>query len=408
MNIVDREDWGALPAKTRSPFKGFVNGFVVHHTTGQHLGRTDSAAWVRAIQRYHMSKGWADIGYHFLVDQFGQVFEGRGWDVTGAHAANRNGDTIGVAFLGDGSGQVPYAVFRALEELYEKACERYASTLLLMGHRDVGSTACPGDVIYSWLKDGGYRAPSGTPLLTRVDTVSQARAQQWARNNKSADLFVNDIIPALYDAAREARRLNNGLGPDAAMMVAQSAKETGWGHFRGVLTPAFRNTAGIKTAKGGGNFDPEAHQRFLTWADGARAHANHLAAYTGQRPVGTPHGRYHTVNALSWAGTIKTVEQLGARWAPNPQYGLDIVRMMAELTRVPEPAPVVPPAPSDPVLRVGSSGPEVAQVQTWLFADGLFGVGTFDAVRAFQKKHGLSADGVVGPRTWAKLREVFE
>jgi peptidoglycan hydrolase-like protein with peptidoglycan-binding domain len=85
--------------------------------------------------------------------------------------------------------------------------------------------------------------------------------------------------------------------------------------------------------------------------------------------------------------------------------------MIGQLVRVPEPAPVVPPTPvaqKDPVLRVGSSGPEVAQVQTWLFADGLFGVGTFDAVRAFQKKHGLSADGVIGPRTWAKLREVFE
>lgn len=406
MNIVTRDEWGALPAKKRNPFSQFVDGFVVHHTTGQHLGRDDSPAWVRAIQRYHMSKGWSDIGYHFLVDQFGNVFEGRGWGVTGAHASGRNGDTIGVAFLGDGSGQVPDVVFKTLEDVYEAACEKYGTDLTLMGHRDVGTTACPGDRLYAWV-EGSVDAPSGTPILTRADTVSQARAQQWARRNGAAELFVDDIIPALYDAAREARRENDGLGPDAAMLVAQSAKETGWGRFTGVLTPAFRNVAGIKTAKGGGNFDPEAHERFLSWADGARAHANHLAAYTGQKPVGVPHGRYHTVNALDWAGTIGTVEQLGARWAPNPQYGVDIVRMMGELTRVPEPAPA-PEAPSLPVLRLGDDGVEVWQVQSWLFCDGSFGVRTYEAVRRFQREHGLVADGIVGPKTWAKLREVFE
>ena len=410
MKIVSRAEWGALPARSKAGIRS-ANHFIVHHTTGDHRGRDDSANWVRAIQRFHMnSRQWADIAYSFLIDKNGVIFEGRGWDVAGAHTQGHNSSSIGVAFLGDGTLDVPDAVFRALQDLYEEACARYGSDIPVVGHRDLGATACPGGVLYDWVKGGGYNAPSGTPIVTAVDPVSRARAQQWARNNRAADLFVDEIIPALYDAARAARRENGGVGPDAALLVAQSAKETGWGRFTGVLTPAFRNTAGIKTRSGGGDFDPEAHERFLTWADGARAHANHLAAYTGQRPVGMPHGRYHTVMTLSWAGTIRTVEQLGARWAPNAAYGVDIVRMLADLVKVPEPAapkPAPAPVQKDPVLRVGSRGPEVAQVQAWLFADGVFGTGTFEAVRAFQRRHGLVADGVVGPLTWAKLREVY-
>lgn len=406
MNVISRDIWGALPAKSRTPFRGDVNGFVVHHTTGEHVGRNDSAAWMRSIQRYHLGKGWSDIGYHFVVDQNGAVFEGRGWDVQGAHASGHNSDTIGVAFLGDGD-RVTDAALHSIANLYAAACDYYGTDLVLQGHRDVGSTHCPGSRLYAWVKQD-LPVRSGTPIVTFSDTVDVETAKQWAKNNGAADVFVNDIIPSLYGAAARMRTLNGGEGPDAAMVVAQSAKETGWGKFGGVLDTSFRNTAGIKTAKGGGNFDPDAHQRFDSWAEGARAHLNHLAAYTGLRPVGVPHGRYHTVNALSWAGTVVTVEQLGARWAPNPAYGEDIVRMLAELAATKRPT-VLPPAPAvQPMLRLGSEGENVRQVQGWLLCDGQFDVRTYEAVRKFQREHGLVPDGIVGPLTWAKLREVYE
>ena len=57
-----------------------------------------------------------------------------------------------------------------------------------------------------------------------------------------------------------------------------------------------------------------------------RAHFNHICAYVGLNPIGEPHGRYYVVKSLSWAGTVRYVEELGGKWAPNPNYGNSIVR----------------------------------------------------------------------------------
>ena len=74
--------------------------------------------------------------------------------------------------------------------------------------------------------------------------------------------------------------------------------------------------------------------------------------------------------------------------------------------------PLPPPTPA-PVLAFGAHGRDVVRLQRLLTvcgfretADGVFGSGTRRAVRSFQAEHGLVRDGVVGPRTWARLREV--
>jgi N-acetylmuramoyl-L-alanine amidase len=106
---------------------------------------------------------------------------------------------------------------------------------------------------------------------------------------------------------------------------AQSAKETGYGNFGGVIDPSFRNPCGLKTTAGGSDSDPDAHQRFTTWRQGITACIDHLALYAGApgypRPS-TPDPRHFP----SIRGTARTVERLGAAWAPAPDYGLSIVR----------------------------------------------------------------------------------
>lgn len=77
------------------------------------------------------------------------------------------------------------------------------------------------------------------------------------------------------------------------------------------------------------------------------------------------------------------------------------------------PAPVVTPVKTEkkkPTLRRGSRGDYVKELQTLLSKDGsnlaidgIFGIGTLSAVKAFQKRHGLEVDGIVGPKTWAEL-----
>jgi peptidoglycan hydrolase-like protein with peptidoglycan-binding domain len=413
MKVFTRADWGAVPPRKVVPLDpSKVTKFVVHHTTGDHRKEDDSARWVRNIQHYHLNgKGWNDIAYSFLVDKRGDIYVGRGWQAVGGHTAGHNSTSIGVAFLGDGRIELPEPAKAAIAHLYAQARGLFGNVSPSC-HNNWAQTQCPGSVIVDWVR-AGLPVPKGRgePLVVSQITAPLQTAQLWARDKGANVTFIYEIIPAIYQAAAQQAFINNGRFVDPIIAVAQSAKETGWGRFGGVLTAEWRNTAGIKTASGGGDSDPDAHQRFETWAEGARAQLNHLAAYVGLQPVGTPHARYWTVQRLSWAGSVQTVEELGSRWAPSGSYGTDIVRMVEEARsyRVEQVAPVVIEnvAPATlPVLRTNSTGEAVRLLQEKLFVTGKFGAETEAAVRAFQRRHGLQVDGVVGPRTWAKLNEV--
>src|SRR4051812_28873499 len=105
--IVPRAAWGAAAVPPRSaPGYGVVQAAFVHHTvTANEYAPQDSPAIVLGIAKYHRdTNGWNDIGYNFLVDKYGQVFEGRagGVDqaVVGAHAQGYNSQSTSVAQLG--------------------------------------------------------------------------------------------------------------------------------------------------------------------------------------------------------------------------------------------------------------------------------------------------------------------
>ena len=164
---------------------------VVHHTAGTNsYSAGQSASIVRGIYYYHaVVLDWGDIGYNFLVDKFGTVFEGRSGSVAapagrmsiGAHARGVNTGTMGISMMGDYSTVSPsdaqlssvgkmagWFLKRAgisdvtgWAGLHVWTTERYqaGSTISMpriLGHRDVGYTTCPGNVGYSKL--GAIRA----------------------------------------------------------------------------------------------------------------------------------------------------------------------------------------------------------------------------------------------------------
>ena len=154
---------------------------IVHHTAGtNNYGPLQSAAIVKGIELYHVEgNGWKDIGYNFLVDKYGQVFEGRYGGITrnviGAHAEGFNTGSVGIAVLGNYmSKQISAAAEQALVKLLswrlDLAHVDPASTLVdtslgnprfplgapvflraISGHRDTGFTDCPGNVLYRHL-----------------------------------------------------------------------------------------------------------------------------------------------------------------------------------------------------------------------------------------------------------------
>src|SRR5580765_1049077 len=181
--IITRADWHADEAIRRAgPY--YADGIhlaIVHHTAGSNsYTKAQSASIVRAIELYHVQgNGWNDIGYNFLVDKYGQIFEGRYGGITkavvGAHAQGFNSGSVGIAVIGDyGSTAITPAARSALVSLIAWRLDlahvdplskvvrvsagnpRYAAgtsvTLnAISGHRDVYPTSCPGANLYAQL-----------------------------------------------------------------------------------------------------------------------------------------------------------------------------------------------------------------------------------------------------------------
>jgi len=189
------------------------------------------------------------------------------------------------------------------------------------------------------LKSGEAGSEVKTPIIGKPQ-ASVKQAKKWAQDRGAHQRFI-DIAETYWQIGQQI-----GIRPEVA--YAQSAKETAFGRYGGVVSPEANNWAGIKIREGGPCSDPAAHESFPTPRAGVRAHFNHLAAYTGLEPIGEPHGRYYLVMSLEWAGTVKYVEDMGGRWAPSPEYGQSVVKdylegLLATQVQKPEPKPDPPP-----------------------------------------------------------------
>jgi len=168
-------------------------------------------------------------------------------------------------------------------------------------------------------KDGERLSLGVTPSETQMIGEPQVRIEQakkWAEENNASENFV--LAADFYWQYGEL----TGIRPE--ILYAQSAKETAFGRYGGRVLPEQNNFAGIKTktATGDETYD---HETFATQEDGVRGHFNHMSAYLGLEPIGEPHERYFSVSKMTWAGTIKTLEDLGGRWCPDLYYGYSIL-----------------------------------------------------------------------------------
>ncbi|MFD5631759.1 peptidoglycan recognition protein [Streptomyces sp. NPDC127072] len=181
--IVTRKGWGANE-KLRE--RGFVyskrvKAAFVHHTaSGNNYRCSQVPSVIRSIYRYHVvSSGWRDIGYNFLVDRCGNIYEGRAGGVakavTGAHTLGFNTDSMGIAVLGSfGKTKPSKSAVTAIAKLtawklglfgvnprgktylksgggnlYKKG--KNVRLNVISGHRDGFSTECPGWQMYTKL-----------------------------------------------------------------------------------------------------------------------------------------------------------------------------------------------------------------------------------------------------------------
>ncbi|NBE52699.1 FG-GAP-like repeat-containing protein, partial [Streptomyces boluensis] len=201
--IIGRAAWGADESKVEDPAEYIdkIQAVFVHHTVGaNNYSCAESGSLVRGIMTYHVDvEGWNDLGYNFLVDKCGQIFEGRGGGadlpVKGAHTYGYNSYSTGIAFLGDFEGTATSPAGRPTRAALESASRVAAWKLgqyggdpngkvtlqqiltksdgteyngvlkefnVVSGHKDGFATVCPGKNLYPKLTEiRRYAASAG-------------------------------------------------------------------------------------------------------------------------------------------------------------------------------------------------------------------------------------------------------
>jgi hypothetical protein len=162
LSIIPRAQWGAVApdhnapgepglydARTNpdgwlvytKPLSQVLTTIVIHHSA---LPVSDGPL---QIQQLHMQqKGYADIGYHFVIDEAGRIYEGRKLNVRGAHTGGHNTGTVGIVLLGNFEDAQPTAVQLSSMKILVRCLADQYGIAWLAGHRDFqpDETLCPG------------------------------------------------------------------------------------------------------------------------------------------------------------------------------------------------------------------------------------------------------------------------
>lgn len=184
-SYLSRASWRAkAPMPSRlNPTVGGYDRITIHHTADVPGVRfdgslSDSISAVQKVQRNHMeTRAYGDIGYHFLIDANGRVFDGRDLRFQGAHAGGQNNlRNIGVCLIGNfehsrPSGRAMAALQQVLIDLRRDHNIRRSR---IVGHGELKSTACPGTSLARWTRD--YRQ-SGPPLSQLAHAGSSGKTQ---------------------------------------------------------------------------------------------------------------------------------------------------------------------------------------------------------------------------------------
>lgn len=150
-----REDWQdpAQPVVGPAMQIASVELLPAHYTAANSIP-DDIPPYLRSMQNdYTVNRGYS-VGYNFAIDQTGEAWELRGFDIKCAANKDMNDVTIAILCMVDGADAMNDAMVARFQALAAEAQTVAGRALFVVGHRDIGSTTCPGDGIYGQVQAG--------------------------------------------------------------------------------------------------------------------------------------------------------------------------------------------------------------------------------------------------------------
>lgn len=151
IQAISRTQWTRIgPARSKVNAMNGISKLTIHHDgmdPSYFSSKTTVAERIEKIRNYHTSNnGWGDIGYHYIVDRAGRVWEGRPIQYQGAHVRNNNENNVGILVMGNFDKQKPTDA--QLKALYAAAAaltkQNKIKTSKIRSHQEINKTACPG------------------------------------------------------------------------------------------------------------------------------------------------------------------------------------------------------------------------------------------------------------------------
>ncbi len=187
MEIITRPEWAAKPPRWTTRLRKPVDHVFIHHgaTLLADDSREGESRILRAYQRYHLRKAWADIAYSFAVGPMtGNVYELRGWNNRPGATKHWNHRSYAICIIGDTTRQ----------ELSDKAIESIQSLLAvgvnaglitpnfqIRGHRDVANKDCPGKRAYERLEEMRPNSEAAQPPALVAPSFKRTLKVRWPR-----------------------------------------------------------------------------------------------------------------------------------------------------------------------------------------------------------------------------------
>ncbi len=242
-DVVSRDVWCQHPDCNYTEGLAYspTTHLIIHHTaSANHPLDYDWPAVVRAVWEFHThGRNWGDIGYNYLVDPNGVLYEGHlgGDDVIGTHAGNANAGSMALSFMGNFSTAIPYnaMVDSAIELFAWKADQQninvFDASLMpalgwglpnLMGHRDVyggTNTQCPGERLHELIP---YIQEEVASAIGFVDPAIYINEMSSAFRMSNPNVY-------WYDSARGCGHLRHGY---YTYSVLHQNESTNWGEWQ--------------------------------------------------------------------------------------------------------------------------------------------------------------------------------